>query len=62
MKADESADCAGSYGSCFSTGLCFFFFGGPRNRTIHFKNLGFQLGPDLVIIKKISSIFEGFGM
>jgi hypothetical protein len=31
MKADESADCAGSCGSFFRTGLRFFFFLGPRN-------------------------------
>jgi hypothetical protein len=30
--------------------LCFTFFLGPRNRTMHFKILEFRLGPDLVIL------------
>jgi hypothetical protein len=28
MKADESADCTGSFGGRLPTGLCFFFFWG----------------------------------
>jgi hypothetical protein len=50
MKADESTDFAGICGSFFRTGLCFSFMG-PRNLKMHFKKLGFRLGPDLAILR-----------
>jgi hypothetical protein len=49
MKADESADCAGSCGSCSRTGLSISFFWGLEFVKKTFEKLGFRLGPDLVI-------------
>jgi hypothetical protein len=55
MKADKSADCAVSCGSCFRTELCFYFFLGPRNRKSHCKELGFRQGPDLAILSTVAT-------
>jgi hypothetical protein len=49
MKADESAQCAGSYESRFGTWLYFFFLG-LRYLKTHLKKNGFRLGPDLAIL------------
>ena len=52
MKADESADCAGRWGGRLPTGLCFYFFLGPRSRKMHLKNIGFRRGSDLSMLSK----------
>jgi hypothetical protein len=56
MKADESADRASRWIGRLSTGLCFYFFLGPRNRKMHLKKQGFRLGPDLAILS--SSVYK----
>jgi hypothetical protein len=43
MKADESADCAGSCGRFFRNGLCIFFLG-PRNRKANFLKTRISAG------------------
>ena len=50
MNADESADCAGRWEGRLPTGLCFYFFPGPRTRKMHLQKLGFRLGSDLVML------------
>jgi hypothetical protein len=50
IEAHVETNCAGSCEISFPTGLCFYFFPGPRNRKMNFKKLGFRLGPDLVIL------------
>jgi hypothetical protein len=55
MKADESADCAGSCGSCVRTELFFFFLWVLEIVKLILK-LEFLLGPDLVILSSSTTI------
>jgi hypothetical protein len=50
MKADESADCAGSCGSFFRTVLCLYFFWGLGIEKFILKKIVFRLGPDIAIL------------
>jgi hypothetical protein len=61
MKADKSADCAGRWGGRLFTGLCFYFFLGPRNRKMHLKKLGFRRGPFLVLLVNDSEYSRSTG-
>jgi hypothetical protein len=56
MKADESADCAGRWGGRLPTGLCFYFFLGPRNRKMHLKKLGFRRGSGLSMLRSTQQV------